>query len=68
MSYINDTKKECNGNANGYIYALVIVNKKDACIDMVSYSDNKEYFIFLANIISFGKSLYFLCNWQRIIK
>ena len=45
MSYIAGTKKSCNGNKNGYIYALVRVNKKDACIDMVSYSDNKEYYL-----------------------
>ena len=45
MSYINDTKKDCNGNANGYIYALVRVNKKDACVEMLDYSDDKEFYL-----------------------
>ena len=45
MSYINNTKKECNGNPNGFIYALVRVHKKDNCIDMLSYSDDKEYYL-----------------------
>ena len=43
--YIAKTKKECNGNKNGFIYALVRVHKKDNCIDMVSYSDDKEYYL-----------------------
>ena len=45
MSYIAGTKKSCNGNTNGFIYALVRVNKKDACVDMLSYSDDKEYYL-----------------------
>jgi predicted GIY-YIG superfamily endonuclease len=45
MSYINETKKECNGNTNGFIYALVRVHKKDNCVDMISYSDDKEYYL-----------------------
>ena len=45
MSYVNDTKEDCNGNSNGFIYALVRVHKKDNCIDMLSYSDDKEYYL-----------------------
>ena len=45
MSYINGSKKDCNGNKHGYIYALVRVNKKDACVDMLSYSEDKEYYL-----------------------
>ena len=45
MSYINGTKRNCNGNTNGYVYALVRVNKKDACVEMLSYSDDKEYYL-----------------------
>ena len=45
MSYINGTKRNCNGNINGYVYALVRVNKKDACVDMLSYSDDKEFYL-----------------------
>tara|TARA_Y100001963_G_C6440885_1_gene291324 strand:+ start:40 stop:399 length:360 start_codon:yes stop_codon:yes gene_type:complete len=45
MSYINGTKKNCNGNTNGYIYALVRVHKKDACVDMISYSEDKEFYL-----------------------
>ena len=44
MSYITTTKKQCNGNPNGYVYALVRVHKKDNCVDMLSYSDDKEYY------------------------
>ena len=44
MSYIAGTKKSCNGNSNGYIYALVRVDKRDACVDMLSYSDDTEVF------------------------
>ena len=45
MSYIAGTKKSCNGNSNGYIYALVRVDKRDACVDMLSYSDDTEYYL-----------------------
>ena len=45
MSYISSTKKQCNGNPNGYVYALVRVQKKDNCVDMLSYSDDKEYYL-----------------------
>ena len=45
MSYINGSKRACNGNRHGYIYALVRVSKKDACVDMLTYQleDNKFY-------------------------
>ena len=45
MSYIAGTKKGCNGNPNGYLYALVRVHKKDACVDMLSYSEDKEFYL-----------------------
>ena len=45
MSYIGNTRKDCNGNPNGYIYALVRVHKKDNSVDMISYSEDKEYYL-----------------------
>ena len=45
MSYLTGTLNKCKGNPNGFIYALVRIHKKDACIDMISYSDNKQYYL-----------------------
>ena len=45
MSYIAGTRKSCNGNPNGYLYALVRVDKKDSCVDMISYSEDKKYYL-----------------------
>ncbi len=59
MSYIAGTKKSCNGNTNGFIYALVRVNKKDACVDMLSYSDDTEYYLNNTGKSAFKK--YLIC-------
>jgi hypothetical protein len=44
-SYVSATKRACSGNKNGFIYALVRVNKKDACVEMLSYSEDKDFYL-----------------------
>ena len=44
MSYLLETRKSCNGNNNGYIYALVKLPETGTS-EMLSYSEDKEYYL-----------------------
>ena len=44
MSYLLETRKSCNGNNNGYIYALVKLPETGTS-EMLSYSEDTEYYL-----------------------
>ena len=48
-NYQTGTKVACNGNLNGYIYALVRVPKnvakKTMTAELLTYSEDKEYYL-----------------------
>ena len=43
--YIAETRRECGGNLHGYIYALVKINESKPESFMLSYSDDKEFYL-----------------------
>ncbi len=48
-NYMTGTKKACNGNENGCIYALVRVDKKKSSNvmsgELLDYSEDKEFYL-----------------------
>ncbi len=53
MSYLRGTKKACNGNNNGYIYALVDLPEKGN-VEMLTYSEDKKYYLNDKNVQYIG--------------
>ena len=48
MSWMSNTRSACNGNTNGYIYALVRMNKRqmpDGSADLLTRSDDPKFYL-----------------------
>tara|TARA_R100001510_G_C7578166_1_gene152150 strand:+ start:272 stop:640 length:369 start_codon:yes stop_codon:yes gene_type:complete len=48
MSWMSNTRSACNGNTNGYIYALVRMNKRqmpDGSADLLTRSEDPKFYL-----------------------